>query len=100
MKEIVIKISDEFYEKLMDRTKYIHDHTILTLGDAVRNGKVLPKGHGKIGDVTELQKTFHNLCDAYGIDNLSFISDMDMNFDLMPNLVEADKGDTDGNKWK
>ena len=88
MKEIVIKLSDTTYKNTLT-----HGGNSNLLVDAVRNGKVLPEEHGKIGDVTELQKAFHNLCDAYGIDNLSFISDMDMNFDLMPNLVEADKGE-------
>ena len=94
MKEIVIKIPDKKYQNIMKVKNGIWaSQNLDSLEYAVVNGKVLPEGHGKIGDVTELQKTFNNLCNAYGIDNLSFISDMDMNFDLMPNLVEADKGE-------
>lgn len=86
-KEIVIKLYEEEYEEIInDEACGLHELT-----RAVARGVVLSTGHGKLKDTTELQKTFHHLCDAYGIDNISFISDMDMNFDLAPTLVEADK---------
>ena len=89
-KEIVIKLYEEEYEEIVnDEACGLHELT-----RAVARGVVLPAGHGELKDTTELQKTFHHLCDAYGIDNISFISDMDMNFDLAPTLVETDKKET------
>lgn len=59
--------------------------------NAVKNGTPLPKHHGKLKDADELYNIFQELCDAYNIDNLSFKSDMDMNFDLAPTIIEANK---------
>lgn len=88
--ELVIKIPEE----IMD---YIKRNGCLSViyGDEVANAIIkstpLPKGHGTLKDADELYSIFKEKCDAYNIDNLSFISDMDMNFDLAPTIIEADK---------
>ena len=61
MKEIVIKIGDEIYESLTSPSVPIDVVTLRNLVCAIIDGKVLPKGHGELKDVTELQKTFNNL---------------------------------------
>lgn len=83
MKEIVIKIGDEFYEKLIDRTKYMHPHSLYTLADAVRNGTKLPKGHGDLKDTNKIinDGISKGFCDWY--DEIKYAEV----------LVEADKGD-------
>ena len=81
MKEIVIKIPDNTYKTIKDDIYCgILDPIVY---DAIKNGKVLPKGHGR-------------LIDADNIPIDTFFDEWDI-----PNaetLVEADKGDTDGNK--
>ena len=83
--ELVIKVPKEYYEFVLKRCK----EPILL--NAFKNGTVLPKGHGTIKDTDELYNIFKEKCDAYNINNLSFMSDMDMNFDLAPTIIEADK---------
>ena len=123
MMEIVIKIPKEFeehfksdrFEDSLQRVRFdIHKsiisnkkvlsgkyeiETLDMLTEAFLNGTPLPKGHGKLKDADELYNIFKENCDAYNIDNLSFISDMNMNFDLAPTIIEAE-GESDNNDNK
>jgi len=95
--ELVIKIPDDVYEIIKNGTDIeIHfgEHIVVKdewASERIRNGTPLPKGHGTLKDTDELYSIFKEKCDAYNIDNLSFISDMDMNFELAPTIIEADK---------
>lgn len=87
--EIVIKISEKtfkYYVTLANKGEQIGN-----LERIILNGTPLPKGHGRLKDIDELYSIFKENCNAYNIDNLSFISEMDMNFDLAPTIIEADK---------
>lgn len=86
--ELVIRIPEN-YDLSKIQNGSIESKIVLK---AVANGKPLPKGHGRLDDIDKLQNIFNNLCDAYHIDNLAFMSDMDMNFDLdcRPSIIEAD----------
>lgn len=57
MAELVIKIDDETYKEVMDRT----ENDTLSLGikliEAVQNGTPLPKGHGDLIDRSEAIKS-------------------------------------------
>lgn len=87
--ELVIKIPEEEYKNYLKmRPSYPED--MFCYIKAIQNGTPLPKGHGRLSDIDELHSIFERLCDAYHIDNLSFMSDMDMNFDLAPTTIEAD----------
>lgn len=87
MKEIVIKIPEDMYRAIKDDTYCGVLH--LTLYDAVKNGKVLPKGHGELIDARAfLQSIDTNDYDTY--------QDYSNTFDWIADaetLVEADKGD-------
>ena len=50
MKEIVIKIPDDVYEAIRCDLWVMH----LDLYDAIKNGKVLPKGHGRLIDADDI----------------------------------------------
>lgn len=50
MKEIVIKLTDHCYKRVVD----YKENLPVQILEAIRHGKVLPKGHGKIGDLTKL----------------------------------------------
>jgi len=89
--QIVIEIPEEEYEEII----YSEDCGLHRLTRAIANGTPLPEGHGRIGDIDELHNTFKKACDAYNIDDLSFISDVDMHFDLAPTIIEANKESED-----
>ena len=57
--------------------------------NAVKAGTPLPEPHGKIGDIDALHEIFDKACDNYSIDNLSFISEVNMNFDLAPTIIPS-----------
>ena len=86
MIELVIKISEDEYRNILLTGKA----NFCTV-NAIQSGTILPKGHETLKDTDKLYSIFKEKCDAYNIDNLSFMSDMDMNFDLAPTIVEADK---------
>ena len=74
MKEIVIKIpwkvADAFINDIANYSQ------TKVLRDALRNGKVLPKGHGELKDLKDISKlpsncTYH----TYGCDNLCHCGD-------------------------
>ena len=91
--ELVIKIPIE--ETIEENSKAYFDYfgcMSKKLYATLKNSTPLPKGHGKIGDIDKLHDIFKKACDAYNIDNLSFISEVNMNFDLIPTIIEADKG--------
>lgn len=101
--ELVIKVPEECYKQIQKHMFSIAYDAIKTKEEkrqveekfnvvlAIKNGTPLPKGHGTLKDADELYNIFKEKCDAYNIDNLSFISDMDMNFDLAPTIIEADE---------
>jgi hypothetical protein len=54
MTEIVIKVDDRKYELLTKMAERGLTKHMLTLEQAVVNGKVLPKGHGELRDTTTI----------------------------------------------
>lgn len=64
--ELVIKLDDETYKEVMDRTEF----DTLSLGvkviEAVQNGRPLPKGHGDLIDANEtISKICGNSCGCH-----------------------------------
>lgn len=79
--QIVIDIPDEKYERLVYQD-------IISLRSYVENGIVLPKGHGKIGDLDRLYNVFEkNVVSADVFKEL---------FDHAPTIIEADRSEEDG----
>lgn len=87
--QLVIDIPDYDYRQIKEY--YEKNDIVGATYSYIYHGTPLPKGHGRLIDVDELYSIFKKNCDAYNVDNLSFISDMDMNFDLAPTIIEADK---------
>lgn len=61
--EMVIKIPEEIYSHLLSRYKYqnIDDIGLSELdkvGVAIKNGTLLPKGHGDLKDTEKLKESF------------------------------------------
>lgn len=96
--KLIIDIDDHEYTEIKEDAEIFRNKDMIVphLYKVIESGIPLPKGHGRIGDLDELHHTFKEICNAYSINNLSFMSDMDMNFDLAPIIIEADKaGDTE-----
>lgn len=92
MKEIVIKISDDLHETIIDPNKWLTPKRVNKLVDAVLHGKVLPKGHGELKDAEVLK----NSIDASDVDNSDAWDNVDsvcQIIDAITPLVEADKGE-------
>jgi len=85
MVELVVKLDDETYKEVMDRTEF----DTLSLGikviEVVQNGTVLPKEHGRLIDADALI----NKC-AYDLDN-NFVIDL-IDIKEAQIIIEADKG--------
>ena len=81
--KIVIDIDDNLYARLFDNGIDNYDDAV-DMAKAIRKGTPLPKGHGRLIDVSEYYKGSYN-------DAREFL-------DNAPTIIEADKvGDTNGN---
>lgn len=67
------------------------------LVDAVKNGTLIPKGHGKIVDVKEVEEYLNNIqqeLDGWGdTDSAIEIAKARMGLDVVSTIIEADKGE-------
>ena len=80
--QIIIDIPNEWYEDLL------LNGASTGLGRAVLKGVPLPKKHGKIGDLDAMHKSFKESCRKHGINNMFFLSEVDMNFDLAESFAD------------
>lgn len=55
MMELVIKIPEEIYSRILERNR-IHTFDNETVCDAIKNGTPLLEGHGRLIDADELKK--------------------------------------------
>lgn len=98
MKEIVIKITDEMYQAIIDGTLCNVNQLWYS---ALKNGKVLPKGHGRLIDADKYVKSICDACDGMcefvGCDCLNCHKDCRCEFaiamDNVDVLIEAGEGD-------
>lgn len=81
--QIMINISDAVKEMADEGDKkLIHIMWMLILIDAIKNGVVLPKGHGDLIDKKVAYKKFYSRCLAKVATEV---------FDEIPTIIEADK---------
>jgi len=84
MQKIVIELPEEIID-------YVNENKCLSvnyddvLAEAIANGTVIPKGHGKIGDIDRLYKVFKK--NVVGADAYKQL------FDMAHGIIEADKGE-------
>ena len=83
--QIVIDISEKMYEEL----KYLNVHGFTTaVEEAVANGTPLPKGHGRLIDVNDLDITTIETDDYSGNEILDVVTKEDL--DEAPTIIPAD----------
>lgn len=91
--QIVIDINDELYEYFSKRRSMHDDGYFSHVGKlikALRGGSLLPKGHGKLGDLGVLA---HKMCmaDIDDLDSEEVAGLMLWFCDKAPTIIEADK---------
>lgn len=101
MKEIVIKLSDVMYERLIE-SKGMSVCAFMSFAEAVKNGTPLPKRHGRLIDADSLleQGSCPNDCNgtttcAESYEHLHCpirVFDIESINDT-PTIIEADKGE-------
>jgi len=80
MTELVIKLNDETYKEVIDRTEFDTLVLGIKLIEAVQNGTVLPKEHGDLIDS-------NILCEQYERTN----GDLYQALDLTPIIIKENK---------
>lgn len=88
--ELVIKISDSFYHRLIDMN--IDNDTCSfnesALVEAIQNGTQLPKGHGRLIDVDDLEVST-GIIDDWSERDFVYLDEIED----APTIIEADKED-------
>lgn len=95
--QIVIDIDDDTYRYMQSRCKYQNKgdkglSMFEKAGVAIKNGKILPKGHGRLGDLDAICKdVIESLC----IKNETFLLEAEMavykRIKNASTIIEADK---------
>lgn len=81
--EVVIKIPQEEYETIVNS----EDCGLHTLTRAIARGTILPKGHGRIGDLDALR------CENTDFDTYNDYCIMFDEIEAAETIIEADKGE-------
>ena len=87
--QIVISIEDEFYDYIKEQVK---DGITNPLKVAIVNGKILPKGHGRLVDADEIDNNIYDLTRSMDL-NYGQISEV---VDTAPTIIEADRSEEHG----
>ena len=58
--QIVIEIDERYYTDIKD-SEHCGNYSVLYALEAIRNGKLLPKGHGELKDVDAIHKEIERL---------------------------------------
>ncbi len=92
--ELVIKLDDETYKETINRTEFDTLSLGLKLIEAVQNGTVLPKGHGRLKDTDAICK---DIISALGIRDENYLLEAEKAvYERIKNastIIEADKGE-------
>lgn len=90
--KVVIDINDNLYTRLFDCDAY-DAVDMLNVCTAVRKGKPLPKGHGRLIDADELIKNWYD--EYIKFMTREEIESMDGIIENAPTVIEADKESED-----
>lgn len=93
--ELVIKIDDDLYKSIIGhRYKNTHQKKCdyEDLINAIEDGTLLPKGHGRLGDLDALRDEVS----SWGMNDYE-PSDFTDEIDRTDTIIPADKEQTDGN---
>lgn len=100
--ELVIKLDDETYKEVLDRTEFDTLSLGVKLIEAVQNGIPLPKGHGDLIDKSKIYKAIpaeEDNCTGMGMtfeEMDAYNEGIDAMYSLVRGakpIIEADKGE-------
>lgn len=83
--ELVIKIPEEDYKKIIEYGECDY----LRIINAIENGTLFPKGHGRIGDLDALR------CENADFDTYNDYCTMFDEIDAAETIIEADKAESE-----
>ena len=99
--KLIIKIPEEMYKWVYDVNKFSNDYGTGDFIDLIKNGTPLPKGHGRMGDLDELEQRISNfvehdakITDEYTVIRQRFIVD---GIRQTPTIIAADKAESENN---
>ena len=82
--ELVIKIPEELYEAYKGRQPMLGDAGMDMIAQAIANGTLLPKGHGRIVDIGSYEGMVIASRTYCGVNKLIEVAELDT-------IIEADK---------
>lgn len=92
--KILIEISEESYNKLMQKSMLMSASAIDEAVDAVKKGRVLPKSHGRLIDANEaielVNDEFDGVC-VYDVSTSEAINDFESIIYRTKTVIPADK---------
>lgn len=105
--QIVIDIPEKCYNDIHN-SKTASNYSVLSVLDGIRNGTILPKGHGDLIDRNELKKVYNErITYLYALnrkDNPSREAKIcatnwcSNSIDELPTIIEADKAESEDKK--
>ena len=93
MREVVIKIPEEMYKWVCDVNKFSNDYRTGDFIDLIKNGTLLPKGHGRLKDVDAFI-TKVKADRKHSVYSRSWTADDVLNaldYNYAPTIIEVDK---------
>ena len=84
--EIVIRIPKRTYDRVSERGIIVFGDDAYYIGHAIKNGTVLPQGHGRLIDADAIN--IHDVSPAYGMEVYGVTQD---DIEYEPTVIEADK---------
>ena len=95
--EIVIRIPKDIYERLDNPFDEMWNHYLVSCGYAIRNGTILPKGHGRLIDAKAFEATMYHEAFETDSDVQKWDSDCWIRYKMFenkmadaPTIIEAD----------
>lgn len=88
--ELIIKVSEEDYERLKEYEKAPFNSLTSRAYEAIANGTPLPKEHGDLIDVSELEEIYLN------DESLEDIQDAIFAIKRVTPIIKADKAESEG----
>ena len=88
--ELVIKIPESYYKIITNKVKTARDDGVYLGWTAIANGTPLPKGHGRLIDISPYEQWFNPVIQYDDGDHIHQVYAK-----IVPTIIEADKGESE-----
>lgn len=96
--ELIIKIPEEMYKWAYDVNKFSNDYGMGDFIDLIKNGILLPKGHGRLIDADELTKQLETVASDDWNKQVGASKGLEDAIDIVDDaqaIIEADKAESE-----